>query len=122
MLLIFLYYLFLFINFIPSGVLFMKIFKKKESSVGIILLGGIIFQLVFFTVFSFFSGVSVESLTLISFLNLGVAIRYRSEIFDLLKNNVQQFKKQKSFSKFVFAIGLILIILKSIQLPYLIDN
>lgn len=100
----------------------MKIFKKKESSVGIILLGGIIFQLVFFTVYSFFSGVSVESLTLISFLNLGVAIRYRSEIFDLLKNNVQQFKKQKSFSKFVFAIGLILIILKSIQLPYLIDN
>lgn len=122
MLLIFLYYLFLFINFIPSGVLFMKIFKKKESSLGIILLGGIIFQLIFFTVFSFFSGVSVESLTLISFLNLGVAIRYRSEIFDLLKNNIQQFKKQKSFSKYVFAIGLILIILKSIQLPYLIDN
>ena len=122
MLVVVVYYLFLTVFFLPFGVVTEKFLSIRNNSLAVTMLLGIVFQTVILTVTAFFFRLNSEVFIFNMLLFLILLIRYNKLISTKFKSGLAEFRSWQTFYKFVFALIVILVLAKSSQLPFVIDN
>lgn len=106
----------------PFGVATEKILNIRNTSLAVTLLLGVVFQTVFLTILAFFYRLNIEVFICNMLLFLFLLISYNKQISTKFKSCLAEFRSWQTFFKLVFVIIVILVLAKSSQLPFVIDN
>ena len=119
MLLILVYWLIIFLFASLSGIASQHFFGLTKTNTAFTLLFGLIFQTVLISLFAFFYRINFEFFCLNLVLQIVLFVKFRTDFLFLFKNLLLHFSKLK---KLLFFSLVLLIALKSSQLPSIFDN
>lgn len=122
MIIILAYWLFLLSLFLPAGILVNKLLRIKTSSASLLIILGMFFMTVGFTVTAFVFPLGVAPLLFITLISLISAIAWHKDFTNAFKSIGNNFSKLPKFYKLLFAFLFTAILLRSAQSPFVIDN
>ncbi len=116
------YWLLLFLIFLPGGLLVNKIFRLQTKNVPLLLIGGMFFATLAFTITAFFTSLgSIPFLCCVG-IALFLSLYFRDDYKTVLNGFRQDVGSLPLLQKTVLVIMLLASALKSVQLPTIIDN
>lgn len=119
MMLLLVYWFILFVFASLSGIAFQHIFGLSKTNTSFTLLFGIIFQTLFLSICAFFFRINIEIFILNCIIQLLFFFKYKAEFFTFCKSLFQPFSRKQIY---LFVVLMVLITLKSAQLPTIFDN
>lgn len=122
MLTILLYYLLLFFLVIPFGIFTTKITRINNSKPSIIVIFGLVFLTLFFSVWAFFYRLNIEVFLVVFCSSALLYWIYKTETYLYFGNVKNQWKNFSKFYKWLFGFLVGLTALKSAGLPFVVDN
>jgi len=122
MILILVYWVLLFLIFLPTGILVKKLCKLETSAMPLLLLFGMFFCTAYFTTFAFFLPLDQFAFLSLAVLSCMLWWRYRHEAKTYVKDFRQHMGDLPLASKIVFVILGLSAALRSSQFPFVIDN
>lgn len=122
MLTILLYYILLFFLVIPFGIFTTKVTRINNSKPSIIVILGLVFLALFFSIWAFFYRLNIETF-LVVFISSGwLYWIYKTEIKQFFIDLKSQWNNFSNFYKWLFVFLVGLTALKSAGLPFVVDN
>lgn len=122
MILILAYWFFLFLLLLSAGVLVKKTFKLQTKNISILLLMGMFFYTVLFTIIAFFLPLNGKVLIIAVLTAVFSGFYFSKENNDIVSEFNNSFKNTSAYIKAVFLILIIGALVKSSASPTLIDN
>lgn len=122
MLLIAVYWIFLFLLFLPAGILVKQALKLSTNNPVLLVLLGMVLLTSGFTIVSFFTGLGTVNLIVWSVLSLASGIIFRTALTTVITTSISKFRILPGYLKIATTLLCAGALLKSAQFPFVIDN
>lgn len=116
------YWIFLFIVLLPAGIFVKQLFRFKTENICLIILLGLLYLAFGFSLAAFVLPLGKSTLLFFLITNVVTSYIYRVETARIINKAYFNLKSLSSFSKIILLILSLGALLKSAQLPFIIDN